>query len=75
MAKLHLTAGVHTIDITYPPADIWTPGTGNNEYTTLQEIALQPLQTPREQMLSVAPQQATALCGRPLDWIEVVTPA
>jgi len=30
MAKLHLTAGVHTIDITYPPADIWTPGTGNN---------------------------------------------
>ena len=75
MAKLHLTAGVHTIAITYPSADIWTPGTGNNEYTTLQEIVLQPLQFPRYEMLNVAPAQASQLCGRPLDWIELVAPA
>jgi hypothetical protein len=75
MAKLHLAAGVHMVRITYPSADIWTPGTGNNEYTTLQEIALQPLQSPRSQMLSVAPGRASQLCGRPLDWIELVAPA
>ncbi len=74
MAKLHLTAGVHTIAITYPSADIWTPGTGNNEYTTLQAIALQPLQFPRYEMLNVAPSDASSLCGRPLDWIELVAP-
>jgi hypothetical protein len=75
MAKLHLTSGVHTVDITYPSADIWTPGTGNNEYTTLQEIALQPLGSPSYQMLNVAPSDASSLCGRPLDWIELVAPA
>jgi hypothetical protein len=75
MAKLHLNAGVHTVRITYPSADIWTPGTGNNEYTTLQEIAFQPLQSPRYQMLNVAPSDASSLCGRPLDWIELVTPS
>jgi hypothetical protein len=75
MAKLRLNAGVHTVRITYPSADIWTPGTGNNEYTTLQEIALQPLQSPRYQMLDVAPSDASSLCGRPLDWIELVAPS
>ena len=50
-------------------------GTGNNEYTTLQAIALQPLQFPRYKMLNVAPAQASELCGRPLDWIELVAPA
>ena len=76
MAKLYLKTGVvNTVDITYPSADIWTPGTGNNEYTTLQELALQPLQSPRYEMLNVAPAQASRLCGRPLDWIELVAPA
>jgi hypothetical protein len=75
MARLHLSAGVHTVDITYPPADIWTPGTGNNVYTTLQQVALQPLDSPATRMLTVSPAQATELCGRPLDWIDVVAPA
>jgi hypothetical protein len=75
MAKLYLKAGiVNTVDITDPSADTWTPGTGNNEYTMLSSIALQPLQSPQPEMLTASPQDAKSLCGRPLDWIEVVKP-
>ena len=33
-------------------------------------IALQP-QSPPSELIAVDPRQATRLCGRPLDWIEV----
>ena len=33
---------------------------------------LQPLERPPSELLTVAPRQAKTLCGRPLDWIEVV---
>jgi hypothetical protein len=72
MARLYLKAGISTVDITYPSADIWTPGTGNNVYTMLSAIALQPLQFPQERMLTASPEDADTLCGRPLDWIEIV---
>ena len=75
VAKLRLTAGVHTIDITYPQPDIWLPGTGDNQHTMLSAIVLQPLHSPPTRMLTVAPSNASALCGRSLDWIEVVAPA
>jgi hypothetical protein len=74
VAKLPLTAGVHTITVAYPHADL-TPGSGDNNYTILDNIALEPLQIPARAMLTVAPQQARLLCGRPLDWIEIVAPS
>ncbi len=74
VAKLRLTAGSHTIDLTYPKPDIWLPGTGDNHNTMLSAIVLQPLRSPPTRMLTVAPSNARALCGRSLDWIEVVAP-
>jgi hypothetical protein len=74
VAKLRLTAGVHTIDLTYPQPDIWLPGTGDNHNTMLSAIVLQPLHSPPTRMLTVAPSNASALCGRSLDWLEVVAP-
>jgi hypothetical protein len=69
-----LGAGVHTIAITYPRANL-SPGSADSEdYTSLAEIALQPLDTP-SRMLEVPPSRARALCGRSLDWIEVVAPS
>jgi hypothetical protein len=69
---LSLSPGVHTLRLTYPHAGL-TPGSGNNTYTSLSEIALQPLQIPATGMLHVTPAHARRLCGRPLDWIEIAT--
>ncbi|MGD0196717.1 MAG: hypothetical protein ABSC56_02240 [Solirubrobacteraceae bacterium] len=69
-----LGAGVHTIAITYPRAASLAPGSADTEqYTGLDEIALQPLGTPAK-MVEVQPPQASELCGRSLDWIEIVAP-
>ncbi|HEX5307677.1 MAG TPA: hypothetical protein VFW38_01205 [Solirubrobacteraceae bacterium] len=73
VAELDLEAGVHTIALTYPQADL-TPGSGAGLYTSLQAIALEPHRPPAG-LLSVAPAQTRRLCGRPLDWIELVAPA
>ena len=70
VADLFLSAGVHTFVLTYPHGNL-TPGSGESEYTSLSAIVLQP-QRPRSEMLEVAPGRATGLCGRPLDWIELV---
>jgi hypothetical protein len=75
VAKLRLTAGKHTIDLSYPRPDIWFPGTGANRHTMLSAIVLQPLHSPPTRMLTVAPSHESALCRRSLDWIEVVAPA
>jgi hypothetical protein len=71
LANLLLAAGVHTFVLTYPHADL-APGSGLGEFTTLTAIVLQPRQSPASELISVAPQQAIRLCGRPLDWIELV---
>jgi hypothetical protein len=73
LADPFLEPGVHTFVFTYPHADL-TPGSGNNEFTSLAAITLQP-QKPASELITVAPQQAARLCGRPLDWIELVTVA
>ena len=73
LADIFLASGIHTFVFTYPSANL-TPGSGNNEFTSLAVIALQP-KTPASELISVAPQQATRLCGRPLDWIEIVAPS
>lgn len=66
----YLTAGTHTFTLTYPHSDL-SPGSGDNTFTSLTAIALQPLGQP-SRMLRVPPEQAGQLCGQPLDWIEIV---
>jgi hypothetical protein len=71
-ANVFLKPGVHTFTLTYPHPDL-TPGSAENELTSLGEIALQQRQAPPSELLTVAPQQASQLCARPLDWVEIVT--
>jgi hypothetical protein len=71
VAERFLTPGIHTFVLAYPHADL-TPGSGDNEFTYLTAIALEPRESPASELVSVDPRQATQLCGRPLDWIELV---
>ena len=71
VANVFLAPGIHTFALTYPHADL-TAGSGLGEFTSLSAIALQP-QSPPSELISVPPRQAARLCGRPLDWIELVT--
>jgi hypothetical protein len=71
--ELMLGPGVHTIALQYPSADL-TPGSGA-DLNKLTSIVLQPLQVPATELLTVAPNQASTLCGRTLDWIELVGPS
>jgi hypothetical protein len=73
LANVFLTAGVHTFTFTYPHGNL-SPGSGDTEFTSLNAIVLEP-QLPPSEMIEVAPARATRLCGRPLDWIELVTGA
>lgn len=73
VANLRLAPGIHTIALTYPHASL-APGSGDNQQTSLTAIVLQPLQRPQPRLLTVAPAQAHTLCGRSLDWIEIVRP-
>ena len=70
-----LGPGVSTIALTYPQASSFAPGRADNEvgYTGLDEIALQPLAS-SSRMIELQPPQARELCGRSLDWIEIVAP-
>jgi hypothetical protein len=72
VTDLSLTAGGHTFSLTYPQPDL-TPGSGDNMGTYLSAIALVP-QSPPSELIVVSPQQATRLCGRPLNWVELVSP-
>jgi hypothetical protein len=69
LANIYLTPGIHTFALTYPHSSL-TPGSGENELTSLGAITLQP-QLPPSKMIEVTPHEATRLCGRPLDWIEL----
>ena len=83
IADVFLAAGVHTFVFTYPHADL-APGSGDQDplpshsgvaregFTTLAAIALQP-QSPAGKLIEVAPRSAAQLCGRPLEWIELVS--
>jgi hypothetical protein len=71
VTDLSLTAGPHTFSLTYPQADL-TPGSGDNTGTYLSAIALEP-QSPPSELIVVSPRQASRLCGRPLNWIELVS--
>ena len=74
---LTLRPGVHTVQVTYRGNDL-APGGAESEpdYTQLSAIALSPPESPATtaaRMLTVTPADARRLCGRSLDWIEVVT--
>ncbi len=69
---LRLSPGVHTITLDYPSADL-SPGSGADT-TILSEIVLQPMDTPATRMITVDPSAARTLCGRSLDWVEIVAP-
>jgi hypothetical protein len=71
IADVYLGPEVHTFTFTFPHADL-TPGSGNTGYTSLDAIVLVP-QSPPSELISASPGQAARLCGRPLDWIELVT--
>jgi hypothetical protein len=70
VADLPLSAGTHTVALTYPHSDL-TPGSGDNELTSFSAITLEP-DAPASELIAVAPREAARLCGRPLDWIELV---
>jgi hypothetical protein len=71
LTDLFLAPGIHTFVLTYPHADL-TPGSADNEQlTSLNAITLEP-QSPSSELIGVTPGQAARLCGRPLDWIELV---
>ncbi len=73
VADVYLTPGIHVFALTYPHPDL-TPGSGDNQQTSLAAISLQPLSRPPARLLTVAPARARGLCGRSLDWIELVAP-
>jgi hypothetical protein len=71
VADLELSAGVHSFALTYPNSDL-APGSGESGFTWLSAIVLEPA-GPRPELISAPSQGARSLCGRPLDWIEIVT--
>ncbi len=71
VAKVFLERGVHAIELSYPRANLG-PGSGWGQFTYLSAIALEPTLRPPRALLEVAPAQAAQLCGRTLDWIEIV---
>jgi hypothetical protein len=73
VADVYLTPGIHVFALTYPHSDL-TPGSGDNQQTSLTAITLEPLSRPSAQLLTLAPARARGLCGRSLDWIEIVAP-
>jgi hypothetical protein len=82
VAELYLSAGVHTFEYTYPQAGL-APGSGETlgtgvfapdvRFTTLTAVVLQPLQYPPSELISASPAEARRLCGRPLEWVEIVS--
>lgn len=70
VGQRRILPGIHTITLTYPQASL-APGSGAKE-TLLSAIVLEPLQVPASTILTVTPQHAGTLCGRSLDWIELV---
>jgi len=81
VGSVYLPAGVHKFEFIYPKVGL-SPGSGETlgveeflgdvRFTSLSAIVLQPRQYPRSELISVAPAEVARLCGRPLDWVELV---
>jgi hypothetical protein len=64
-----LAAGPHDVEIRYRPGG-WRPGSGGKPYA-FGPVALSPVDS-REPVSHVSPARAESLCGRKLDWVEVL---
>jgi hypothetical protein len=74
VADFDLTARVHRVTLTYPKSGLG-PGDGDPLSTRLDSVVFAPITQGVGQLTTVNPQQAaTALCGKSVDWIEVVAP-
>jgi hypothetical protein len=82
VADIELAPGIHTITLTHPGASL-APGSGDDVpksiysslHTTLTAIILAPLVPAAGDLVTFSPQRATGLCGKSVDWIEVVGPS
>ena len=75
-APLSLTAGSHTIVVVYHGESALAPGSADSEPPTYDELTAVALAPPFAQAhyVTVSPARASELCGRSLDWIEVIAP-
>ncbi len=76
-APLTLAAGTHTIKVIYHGESPLAPGSADGEQPTYDQLSAVALAPPVSQAryVTVTPARASELCGRSLDWIEVVAPA
>ncbi len=74
VADFVLGTGIHRFTLTYPKVGLG-PGTGDQLLTTLTAVVFAPVPQGLGQLTTVSPKQASSLCGKSLDWIEVVRPA
>lgn len=70
---VRLAAGEHVVALRHLGGGLG-PDRGPQRDTSVFAVALEPLDGPRPQLLDVPPSAAETLCGRQLDWIEIVTP-
>jgi hypothetical protein len=69
MANVELSAGAHALSIVVPGEDLAPGERASNQ--TIGPLVLAP--SPHsEAVVEVEPAQARSLCGRPLEWIEIV---
>jgi hypothetical protein len=66
-----LQPGLHTVRLTFPGSNL-SPGSGDSAFTELTALALEPIAPPQQLLVRAPGRQADSLCGRSLDWIEVV---
>jgi hypothetical protein len=73
VADFQLGTGIHKLTLTYPKAGLG-PGAGEPLLSTLTAVVFAPIVRGEGQLTTVTPKQATSLCGKSVDWIEVVAP-
>ena len=75
-APLALSAGRHTITVIYHGEDPFAPGSADTEVPTYDQLTAVALAPPASgaRYLTVAAAKASQLCGRTLDWIEIIAP-
>jgi hypothetical protein len=77
IGELELAPGVHTVRIVRGGGDL-RPGNGGGDQSSARHVGplvFSPPSNERRAVETVAPAQASALCGVRLDWIEVLGPA
>jgi hypothetical protein len=69
VGALSVSSGTHTLEILRGGGGLEP---GDNSSTVIDGALLQPVSAERDSLTSVAPAAWHSLCGRQLDWIEVV---